>query len=92
MLHGLVSRSDPSEPDHWSSNPVNGEYPLPSICPMGSKFRVKANFLLADQLALRTMVSNKTPAFPAKMCCPGRHFSSGEHNAADENGEEKRWQ
>ncbi|WIG54204.1 MAG: hypothetical protein OJF48_005129 [Afipia sp.] len=38
------------------------------------------------------MILNETSAFPAKMCCPGRHFSSGEHNAAGENGEEKRWQ
>jgi hypothetical protein len=71
---------------------VNGENPLPSICQTGSKFRVKANFLLADRLGLRTMILQKASVFPAKRCGPDRHIGSGEHNAADENGEEKRRQ
>jgi hypothetical protein len=53
---------------------------------------VKAKFLLADWPGLRSMMPNETPAFPAKMCCPDGHFSSGENNAAGENGEETRWQ
>jgi hypothetical protein len=79
-----------SEPDHWSSNPVKWRNPLPSICQKGSKFRVKANFLLADRLGLRTMMLQKTPAFPANICCLDNYIGSGEHNAAIENGEEKR--
>jgi hypothetical protein len=66
--------------------------PLPSICQKGSKFRVKANFLLADRLGLRTMTLKKAPVFPAKRCCPDIYIGSGEHNAAGENGEEKRRQ
>jgi uncharacterized protein YfaQ (DUF2300 family) len=40
-----------------------GKSPLLSICPMDGKFRVKANFLLADQLSLLTMKPQKTRIF-----------------------------
>jgi len=56
---------------------------------MGSKFRVKANFLLAEQLGLRTMMLLKTHAFQEKPCGPGKHISSGEHNVANKAGEDK---
>jgi hypothetical protein len=68
------------------------EKSLPSICQTGSKFRVKANFLLADQLGLRTMMLQELPVFPAKTDCPVGPVSNGEHNAVIENGEEKRRQ
>jgi hypothetical protein len=38
------------------------------------------------------MMLQKTPAFPANICCRDHHIGSGEHNAAIENGEEKRRQ
>jgi hypothetical protein len=41
----------------------------PSICLKDSKFRVKANFLLADWLGLRTMIMHKKCLFQAKICC-----------------------
>lgn len=86
-----------SEPDHWSSNPVNEENPQPSICPTGSKFRVKANFLLADRSSLRTMMPQKTRVFRSKLCRPDTYIGSdcigsGEHNTARADGEEKRRQ
>jgi hypothetical protein len=36
------------------------------------------------------MMLQKTPAFPANICCLDNYIGSGEHNAAIENGEEKR--
>jgi hypothetical protein len=38
------------------------------------------------------MTLKKAPVFPAKRCCPDIYIGSGEHNAAGENGEEKRRQ
>jgi hypothetical protein len=40
-----------------------GKSSLLSMCPMDGKFRVKANFLLADQLGLPTMKPQKTRIF-----------------------------
>lgn len=38
---------------------------------------------------LRTMTLQKTPAFPANVCCPDNYIGSGEHNAAIKNGEDE---